>query len=72
MGEFDGLTDLHVTTTVGDGKEVSPALSGEVVLHCFGFSPGRVHDDIGALALVLALALAAVFVLLRCVVRERR
>jgi hypothetical protein len=72
INEFDGLDPLYITTILGNGEVKSPPLTGDEIVHCFGFSVDMLATDLFVLVLMFGACVALIFLLLRFVVKSAK
>lgn len=56
---------FRLSTKIGAVTAKTPKMTGEAVLHCFGFDGGRYATDLGIMAAVGACGLVVAFLLLK-------
>lgn len=56
---------FRLSTKIGNVKAYTQPMTGEAVLHCFGFDGGGYGADLGIMAAVGACGLGLAFVLLK-------
>jgi len=68
---MNGLTDLRLTTKLGNEKITSPTLKGEDITRCFGFND-QIPEDLRTLGFMAAIYFGAVWLAMEVFGRERR
>jgi ATP-binding cassette subfamily G (WHITE) protein 2 len=71
VNEFDGLTDLYITSTISHEKISAGPFTGEQITHCFGFKD-HFSPDLTVLLIMSLGYCIGVLIVMKCFIKEKR